>query len=275
VPGIVAHPDVPGPLSSIDAERSRNRTWATRTAIVAGVVLGLLFSILGLPISIPAGIALGVVVAVAASIAIRKAGPAAAIRSIGAVPAAPGSLPRVETLLSGLSVTMGVAAPGISMLVDDIPNAAIVGKRGGATIVVTTGLLEHLSVVELEGVLAHLLAHERLDAVERGTAGAGYALLLGGLGRRGGRAHRLTGEGRLYRADEVAVLSVRYPPGLADALSEMERGPLPAPGSLFGSSVYDTLRWLFIDPSITRRAATDEVGDVDATSVRRRALLER
>jgi hypothetical protein len=35
------------------------------------------------------------------------------------------------------------------------------------------------------------------------------------------------------------------------------------------------MRWLFIDPSIARRATSDEQGDNDATAVRRRALEER
>ena len=51
-------------------------------------------------------------------------------------------------------------------------------------------------------------------------------------------------------------------------------GPLPTDSSLFASSVYDTTRWLFIDPSIARRTVDELVGDVDATAVRRAALFE-
>ena len=275
IPAPVAHPDVPGPLSHLDAERAKNRHFLVIAPLTGAVVLGLVTSLIGLPISIPAGIALGFLVAVFVFFVLRRSAPTATIRSIGAVPAPEGSLPRVETLLSGLSVTMGVSAPSLAVLVDDIANAAIVGKKGERTIVVTTALVNDFSVLELEGVLAHLLAHERLGQVERGTFGAGLALLLGNLGRRGKVAHRLTGTGRLYRADEVAAISVRYPVGLADALAKMEQGPLPASSSLFASPVYATLRWLFIDPSITRRAASDEFDDLDATGVRRRALEER
>jgi len=43
---------------------------------------------------------------------------------------------------------------------------------------------------------------------------------------------------------------------------------------LFSSAVYDATRWLFVDPSIARRSAEEEIGDVDATAVRQAALAE-
>jgi len=165
--------------------------------------------------------------------------------------------------------------PGITILDDPVRNAGIYGNRMAPTIVVTTGLLSSLDLIELEGVLAHLLAHERLDAVQRGSAGAGLALLLGPVGQKASVAHRLTGRNRLWEADGIAVLTVRYPKGLAAALLKIENGPLPEANSFFASRYYASLRWLFIDPSILRRSDEEIIGDLDATSVRRRALNER
>jgi Zn-dependent protease with chaperone function len=273
VPGVQIHPEPPSPASDLEAERRRNRRWPVRAALVGAVVVGVIAGLIGLPFSSIVAALLAVAVGVVVFIILRRVAPKGVARNIGAGPLEPGQLPRVETLLAGLSVTMGVATPSISVLLDEVPNAAIIGTRSAPVLVLTSGLVASLSVVELEGVLAQLLANQRLDAVERGTAGAGIALLLGGIGRR--RAHRLIGRGRLFVADDLAVLATRYPPGLAAALRAMEQGPLPATGSFFASPIYDSLRWLFVDPSVGRRAASDELGDIDATSVRRRALEER
>ena len=158
---------------------------------------------------------------------------------------------------------MGVATPSVAVLVDEVPNAAIVATKAGPTVVLTTGLVSALSVVELEGVLAHLLARQRLEAVERGTAGGGVALLLGALGRRGAIAHRLIGQGRLLRADEVAALAVRYPPGLAAALGSWSAAGAPAPGSLF--ALCASTRRSAGSSSIPRSAAASRRGS-SATS---------
>ncbi len=263
-----------GPTASFDAERQRNRGWHLKIsllwAILSGVVIGGILCVVSILVGAVVGVVLGVVVFVV----LRRVAPKRVSAAIKARMIDSGQLPRVDAILGGLSVTMGVTTPLISLLVDEVPNAAIISVDGAPTVVLTTGLLDVLSVVQLEGVLGHLLAHERLDAVERGTAGAGIALLLGPLGRSEARARRLIGRDRLFQADEVAALAVRYPPGLAGALKIMEQASSPVPGSFFVSPTYATLRWLFVDPSIGRRAASDSIGDVDATAVRRLVLEE-
>lgn len=263
-----------GPTAAFEAERRRNRGWHLKIsllwAILSGVVIGGLLCVLSILVGLIVGVVLGVVVFVVLKrVAPKRVGTAIKARMVDS-----GQLPRVDAILGGLSVTMGVTTPLIALLDDEVPNAAIISIDGAPTVVLTTGLLEVLSVVQLEGVLGHLLAHERLDAVERGTAGAGIALLLGPLGRSETRARRLIGRDRLFQADEVAALAVRYPPGLAGALKIMEQASSPAPGSFFVSPTYATLRWLFVDPSIGRRAASDSIGDLDATAVRRLVLEE-
>lgn len=274
VPGLIAHPDVEGPLSHIDAERTANQRWAGWSYLVVGVVIGLIFAAFASIASPIAGAIVFPLIVVVSVWRLRRSAPRAVIRAIGAAPVEEGSAPRVATLLEGMSATVGVATPEVRVLIDDIPNAAALGAPEGPVIVLTTGVVNALSVVELEGVLAHLLSHQRTGSNVRGTMGAGLALLGGPLTRSAARSHKLIGRGRLLRADEVGVLATRYPPGLASALSKMEHAPLPQPGSFFASDFYATLRWLFVDPSIGRRALTDEVGDTDATGVRRRVLDE-
>jgi Zn-dependent protease with chaperone function len=274
VPGLIAHPDVPGPLSTVDAERQANQHWATWAYLRVAVVVGLLAGLLAVAFSWAAALALWLLVGVGVFLLIRQQAPKAVLRIVGAAPVADGQLPRVETLLEGVSTTVGVGIPELRILLDDVPNAAALWSPQGPCIVLTTGLVNRLGVIELEGVLGHLLAHQRLGSNERGTKGAGVALLGGPLTRRPARSQRLIGPGRLLRADEVGVLATRYPPGLASALAAMEAGPEPSSSSFFASEYFDTLRWLFVDPSLGRRSTQDATGDLDATAVRRSVLEE-
>ena len=88
-----------------------------------------------------------------------------------------------------------------------------------------------------------------------------------------GWVRKALGAGREYRADQLAALTVRYPPGLGDALEVLQRAPAPAPGSVFTGRRWLATRWLWIDPMVGARDAVT-VGDLDATSVRRSALAE-
>ena len=263
-----------GPLAGIEEERARSGRWPWIAAMVCGAIAG----VFGALVSIPGGpivmIPVFIVVAVAVSVFVHHNAATASIHAIGATKVELSQVPRVEALLDSLSASFGVAIPELALLDDPVPNAAIVSHRGAKTIIVTTGLLARCSVVELEGVLGHLLARERLGWVERATSGGGIALLLGPLGRRGSLSHSLIGRGALFRSDEIAAATVRYPTGLAHALGIMIDGDIPAKGSFFSSGSYDTLRWLFIDPSVARRSQEEAFDDVDATSVRRAALLE-
>jgi hypothetical protein len=134
--------------------------------------------------------------------------------------------------------------------------------------VVTRGLLERLDLIELEGVLAHGLAHLRLDDVRRGTLAATLPSVLGNDTVR----HRLAGRGRLLRADEVAAVTVRYPLGITAVLDRCRTDPAPSPTSLFSSDRFARTRWLWFDPM--PGAGADTTGELDAPSVRAQALAE-
>lgn len=67
---------------------------------------------------------------------------------------------RYHNLVEGLCIAGGVPKPRLYVVEDDAPNAFATGRNPRhAAVAVTTGLLEKLSRIELEGVLAHELSH--------------------------------------------------------------------------------------------------------------------
>lgn len=77
-------------------------------------------------------------------------------------PADPAEYQRLHNLVEGLCIASGLPKPRIYIVDDPAPNAFATGRNPRhAAIAVTTGLLERLNRVELEGVLAHELAHIR------------------------------------------------------------------------------------------------------------------
>ena len=79
-----------------------------------------------------------------------------------AVPADPTEFARLHNLVEGLCIAAGLPKPGVYVIHDDAPNAFATGRNPQhAAIAVTTGLLEKMNRVELEGVVAHELSHIR------------------------------------------------------------------------------------------------------------------
>ncbi len=136
--------------------------------------------------------------------------------------------PRLENLLHGLSLTGGVRLPKVRMIDTDAMNAMIVADRDRTTLVVTRGLIDGLDRIELEGVLANLMARRRDGSARYSTivtamygnsgAGGGAKMLLEGLG-----------EQRSVRSDLAAVDMTLYPPGLSSALAKMQSAGTAVP----------------------------------------------
>ncbi|MCU1346963.1 MAG: htpX [Acidimicrobiia bacterium] len=77
-----------------------------------------------------------------------------------AVPADPVTYKRLYNLVEGLCIAGGLPMPRIYIVEDVAPNAFATGRNPQhAAVAVTTGLLEKMNRVELEGVLAHELSH--------------------------------------------------------------------------------------------------------------------
>lgn len=85
-----------------------------------------------------------------------------ALKVSRARPADPVEFQRLHNLVEGLCIASGLPKPAVYVVDDPAPNAFATGRDPKhAAIAVTTGLLEKMNRVELEGVVAHELSHIR------------------------------------------------------------------------------------------------------------------
>ena len=107
-----------------------------------------------------AGLAVALAVAaVGAGVAYWKSDSIALAMS-HARPADPTTHARLHNLVEGLCIAAGLPKPRIYVIEDDAPNAFATGRNPRhAAVAVTTGLMDKLTRIELEGVLAHELSH--------------------------------------------------------------------------------------------------------------------
>jgi heat shock protein HtpX len=177
-------------------------------ALVLGVILGLVAG----PI---VGAVVGVVVLVGVAVFLWRGSTALALRVIGGRRLEEDEEPRLTNLVDGLCATFGVPRPALYLVPDAVPNACTLGRTPtDAALVVTSGLLDRLGLIEMEGVVAHELAHiKRADTVVASVT-VGLMAPWIALGASDRLVHRAVGTGREYRADQVAAITVRYPPGL-------------------------------------------------------------
>jgi len=83
-----------------------------------------------------------------------------ALRSMGARTVEPDEAPALHRTIDRLCRQADLPKPTVAIADTGVPNAFAAGRnRSNATVCVTTGLLEALDDEELEGVLAHELAH--------------------------------------------------------------------------------------------------------------------
>ncbi len=100
-----------------------------------------------------------VVAGVGAGVAYCKSD-AVALAMSHARPADPTTHARLHNLVEGLCIAAGLPKPRVYVIDDEAPNAFATGRNPRhAAVAVTTGLLEKLNRIELEGVLAHELSH--------------------------------------------------------------------------------------------------------------------
>jgi heat shock protein HtpX len=122
------------------------------------VLLGTVFSVfIGFG---PIGVLLAVLVAGGMAFASYWKSDTIALSMSRAVPADPAAYARLHNLVEGLCIASGLPRPRLYIINDPAPNAFATGRNPQhAAIAVTTGLLEKMNRVELEGVLAHELSH--------------------------------------------------------------------------------------------------------------------
>jgi heat shock protein HtpX len=178
-------------------------------------------------------------------------------------PADPQEYQRLHNLVEGLCIASGLPKPRVYVIDDPAPNAFATGRNPKhAAIAVTTGLLEMMNRVELEGVVAHELSHIRnydilvstLAVVLVGAVAVITDLAIRMMWWNGGRVRRQGDHGnsgnplaiigfallilapivakamqatisrrRETLADVSACQLTRYPPGLISALEKLKK----------------------------------------------------
>ncbi len=164
--------------------------------------------------------------------------------------------PRLHTILDGLCARAGMPKPKLFILPQRAPNAFATGRNPShAAVAVTAGLLESMDQEEVEGVIAHELAHIRnrdilISSVAATIAGAitmlasfarfGAIFGLGGRDERGGGVlgmlamailapvaalliQMAVSRSREYAADATGAKIAGSPHGLARALEKLRQ----------------------------------------------------
>jgi heat shock protein HtpX len=130
----------------------------------------------------PTGLLIALVVAGALSIGSYFGGDKLVLASTRAREVTSEQQPRLHNIVEGLSIAAGVPKPQVYVVPESAPNAFATGRNPEhSSIAVTEGLLASLNRVELEGVVAHEIAHVQDRDILVGTIVAtvvGAAVLL-------------------------------------------------------------------------------------------------
>lgn len=181
-----------------------------------------------------------------------------------AVPVAKADNPELYTIVENLAITAGLPMPRVYIVPDTAPNAFATGRdKNHASIAVTSGLLSILNKNELEGVVAHEMAHvgnrdiliATVVVVLVGLVSIIANIFTNSLFFGGGRNRNREGSSpifmiigivfivlspivamliqfaisrkREYLADASGALLTRYPEGLASALEKISKYSQP------------------------------------------------
>jgi heat shock protein HtpX len=163
-----------------------------------------------------------------------------ALGLVGARELPVGEAPALHSTVERLAAVAGVLKPRLYLIPDGHPRALAAGRGPRASaLAVSAGLVSALTPAELEGVIAHELAHVRNRDVVVQTAAVVIAAALVETSRLGGwlaRAllfvlgpvaaafvHLLLSPKREFAADTLAASLCGSPHGLADALVRLEQ----------------------------------------------------
>jgi heat shock protein HtpX len=160
---------------------------------------------------------------------------------VGARELVQGEAPALHSTVERLASRAGVIKPKLYVLADGYPRALSSGRGagGGSGLAISVGLMGVASPAELEGIVAHELAHLRhrdvlVQTIAVVVASAiNEASRLGGFLQRGllfvfgpiaaAFVHLLLSQKREFEADRFAAELCDSPHGLADALVRLEQ----------------------------------------------------
>lgn len=200
------------------------RLGAVHAAAVALPVLVLALVLVPLWLAPLLAVAVGVAVTILRG---RNLAPRVAA-ALGARRVAGREVPRLAGVVESMSMAIGVAPPVLHVIDDPARNAVVWGTgTGPSSLAVTTGLLDVAERIELEAVVAHLLADVRDGVVEAPTVAAALFGSLAG-GPLAGVLASLTRTGvdqrRIVLADIEGARATQYPPGAVAALQRVRAG---------------------------------------------------
>jgi heat shock protein HtpX len=247
-------------------EVKRNQIRSFMLVFFFVVLIGLLGAVVGIIYNnLYFGVGLAVVISIIYSLIVFNSGDKMILSMSGAKPVTKAEYPHLYHAVEGLSIAAGIPTPKAYVIDTPALNAFATGKDPkNASIAVTTGLMKKLNRQELEGVIAHELAHIKnydirlmmLTVVLVGiiTLISDFLLrsfIFGG-GRSDSRDGKLQmimiavgllfailapligeliklaiGRKREYMADASGALMTRYPEGLASALRKISEDPNP------------------------------------------------
>lgn len=179
------------------------------------------------------------------------------LRMAGAQEITKADNPRLYRIVENLAITTGLPTPKVYIVNDPAPNAFATGRDPEhAAVAATTGLLEIMNDAELEGVMAHEIAHVKNYDIRVSTIVFGLVVVVGiiadvlarmaffgGLRRNQGGANPIIilvgilamilapllaaliqaaiSRQREYLADATGALTTRHPEALASALHKL------------------------------------------------------
>ena len=180
-----------------------------------------------------------------------------ALAMAGATEISKADNPRLYRIVENLSITTGLPMPKVYLVNDPAPNAFATGRDPEhAAVAATTGLLELMNDSELEGVMAHEMAHVKNFDIRVTTIVFGLVVVVGlladvlarmaffgGMRRGNGGGNPLIlvfgilamilapllaaliqaaiSRQREYLADATGALTTRHPEALASALAKL------------------------------------------------------
>lgn len=237
-----------------------------QSVLLIGIVLGLVIAVVALYSFYVRGDfflpVVAAVIAIPSSLLGYYKGDAIALASNRAQPVSASQAPELYRIVENLAITAGLPTPHLYVIDSPALNAFATGRDPEhASVAVTSGLIEKLNRLELEGVLAHELMHVKNYDILFGTLVAifvGFMVILSDLFMRSlwfgsGLRSRDSREGgqlgailaivglvllilspiiskliqlaisrkREYLADASGALLTRYPEGLAQALEKI------------------------------------------------------
>jgi Zn-dependent protease with chaperone function len=178
-----------------------NKRWTYLFFLFYAILIGAIGYLLGIYFGSPIfGLVIAAVIFVLCLLVSYYGGQNVITTMAGAKEVSKEEEPYLYNTVEALSIAAGLPMPKLYMIDTDVPNAFAAGRNPeNASITVTTGLMERLDRLELEGVIAHEMAHIRNYDVLLATVAivlAGTIVFLGFMARYSSYGGLFRGGGR-------------------------------------------------------------------------------